>query len=154
VIRVAREADAGDVATILHRTFAPFESRYTSAAFRATVLSPDEVRSRIVEGRLWVAESGGEIVGTVGALPRGDALYVCGMAVLPLVQGRGIGRKLLAEVEAFARATGRRRLDLRTTPFLTAARRLYRRSGFHEVGPLERPHGTPLIRMEKRLGPG
>jgi GNAT superfamily N-acetyltransferase len=106
------------------------------------------------EGPLWVAALADTIVGTVSALSKGDALYIRGMAVLPVARGQKIGELLLMQIESFAFAHGYKRLILSTTPFLTRAIRLYEQFGFRRSS--DGPHdlfGTPLFTMTKRLKP-
>ncbi len=55
------------------------------------------------------------------------------MYVSPKVRGRGLGRRLLAALEAEARALGIRRLVLETGVRQAAALALYRASGFQPV---------------------
>ena len=50
--------------------------------------------------------------------------------VEPGLQGRGIGRSLLAEALAFCRTAGHRRVHLHTFAGLDAARHLYEAFGF------------------------
>ncbi|MBC7909661.1 MAG: GNAT family N-acetyltransferase, partial [Pyrinomonadaceae bacterium] len=81
-----------------------------------------------------------------------EALYIRGMAALPLARGQGIGELLLKHVESFAREHGHERLTLSTTPFLDRAIRLYERAGFLRSD--DGPHdlfGTPLFTMAKVL---
>jgi GNAT superfamily N-acetyltransferase len=59
---------------------------------------------------------------------------------------------LLQHVEDWATSQGCSRLFFSTTPFLSAAIRLYEKFGFRRTG--EGPHelaGTPLFTMEKKL---
>jgi putative acetyltransferase len=151
-IREATPGDAEAVAAVLAAAFREFEPLYTPGAFRATVLSADEVRRRLAEGRTWLAEYGHSVVGTVSAVGRGDALYVRSMAVSPNARGRGVASRLLATIEAFALAHGFRRLELSTTPFLRAAITLYERAGFRFGGDGPRDlSGTRLLAMTKEL---
>lgn len=55
------------------------------------------------------------------------------LAVDPGAQGMGIGRALVEECIARARASGRRRVVLHTTPWMTTAQRLYDGLGFRRV---------------------
>ena len=55
------------------------------------------------------------------------------MYVAPDVRGKGIGRSLLARLEAEARALGLARLVLETGSRQTEALALYRRAGFTEI---------------------
>ena len=145
--------DADAISEILREAFAPFESLYTAEAFAATVISPEKIRERFDEaGAIWAALKSERIVGTVSVLPDGDWLYIRSMAVLPVAQGLGIGRKLLETVENYAARNGFEKLFLYTTPYLPAAIRLYEQNGFTrgELEP-ERFFGTPCFEMRKKL---
>ncbi|MFQ5945104.1 MAG: GNAT family N-acetyltransferase [Anaerolineae bacterium] len=151
-IRQAASEDADAIAALLREAFAEFESLYTPEGFAATAISSEEVVGRIAEGPVWVGSDEERVVGTASAVTREDGLYVRGMAVVPSMQGRGVGRRLLDQVEAFAREVGAQRMYLSSTPFLSSAIRLYERYGFlrTEEGP-DDLHGTPLFTMEKPL---
>ena len=55
------------------------------------------------------------------------------MYLSPTVRGRGLGRRLVAALEAEARALGVRRLVLETGGRQAAALALYRATGFHPI---------------------
>lgn len=104
------------------------------------------------EGPVWIALQDGIITGTVAAIPKGEALYIRGMAVDPTVRGSGTGRALLDCAEEFAMQGGFKALRLSTTPFLSSAIRLYERYGFRRSD--DGPHdlfGTTLFTMVKPL---
>jgi GNAT superfamily N-acetyltransferase len=79
----------------------------------------------------WGAFQGRELVAFVLNEPRADKVHVAIrlIAVLPGTKGKGIGSRLLAAVEAQARAEGFPKLSV-GTPF---ARGFYERNGFHLV---------------------
>jgi GNAT superfamily N-acetyltransferase len=151
IVRRASTADASIISWILRAAFREFAPFYTAEAYDATVVPPARVRERMAEGPVWVAVAGDRLVGTAGAVVRGSALYIRGVAVVPVARGERIGELLLDEIERFALADGHDVLELHTTTFLLAARRLYERCGFTLLGPAGSPHGTPLIAMQKRL---
>ena len=154
-IRVATPGDAPFIASVLYKGFAEYESLYTQEAFAATTPTSEQIQGRMSEGPIWVAVQDSAIIGTVGAAPRGHALYVRGMAVLPEARGHKIGEALLSSLERYAIAHGYERLFLSTTPFLTRAIRLYERQGFRRSS--NGPHdlfGTPLFTMVKDLERG
>jgi putative acetyltransferase len=151
-IRPATEDDLFALASLMYESFLEYKSSYTDEAFAATTPTTDQLASRMSEGPIWIGLQGGVIVGTVSLVPRGEELYVRGMAVLPRARGLRLGELLLKEAESFALAHEFRRLVLSTTPFLTRAIRLYERLGFRRT--TEGPHqlfGTPLFTMVKDL---
>jgi ribosomal protein S18 acetylase RimI-like enzyme len=102
-------------------------------------------------GEFLVAEDAGRIVG-MGALRRVDAARakITRMRVQPERQRQGIGRAVLARLEARAGELGYSSLTLETTVGQTAAQRLYQMSGYTETG-RTRLHGFDVILYEKAL---
>jgi putative acetyltransferase len=83
-------------------------------------------------GAFWVAVvSTGEIVGTCGIFPLDPGTFeVRKMYLQPEVRGQGVGRALLDESVAWARARGGRRLVLDTTEQMRRAIAFYESHGF------------------------
>lgn len=82
--------------------------------------------------RCWIAERDGERLGSV-FLVKGDAPGEARLRLLmlePAARGLGLGKRLVDECLAFARAAGYREVVLWTHAVLTAARRIYAASGF------------------------
>jgi GNAT superfamily N-acetyltransferase len=151
-IRTAHPEEASEIASLLRQSFLEFEDLYTPEAFDATVLDPARVRTRMTDGQTLVAILGTAIVGTVTVFQVGaDILYVRGMAVLPSARGNRVGQLLLERIESLAFENGNKRLQLRTTPFLAAAIRLYERFGLCRDDRSMDLFGTPLIGMTKEL---
>lgn len=133
-------------------SFVEYLPSYTNEAFAATTPDSEQLAKRMAEGPMWIALLDNDSIGTVSALPLGDELYIRGMAVVPHVQGMGVGKRLLRTVEDYALAHGYKRLTLSTTPFLDRAIKLYERFGFRRIA--DGPHdlfGTPLFTMSKSL---
>jgi GNAT superfamily N-acetyltransferase len=95
---------------------------------------PDPARERA-----WIAESGGERVGSVFcvAADRHTALLRL-LLVCPQARGRGLGGSLVDTCLGFAREAGYERIRLWTNHPLLAARRIYLQRGFQLVD--EQPH--------------
>lgn len=151
-IRRAVPDNALSIASVLHRSFIEYQSSYTPAAFAATVSTPSKIRERINEGPVWIVLKDETVVGTVSAVPKGERLYIRGMAVDPAARGGRIGCRLLECAEEFAVESGFKELFLSTTPFLSQAIRLYEQYGFcrSSEGP-DGLYGTPLFTMVKTL---
>jgi ribosomal protein S18 acetylase RimI-like enzyme len=149
-IRRAVADDAAAIAAVLLESFAEYRKLYTVAGFAATTPTREQVVDRINEGPVWLAFLDEAIIGTVSAVVKGRALYIRGLAVLPLARGHRVGRRLLREIEVFASENKPGRLFLSTTPFLLGAIRLYDLCGFARTdeGPGEL-FGTALFTMEK-----
>src|SRR5262249_36552668 len=86
---------------------------------------------------LFVAREAGQAV-AMGAIRRhaDGVAEVKRMYTLPSHQGRGLGRAIVAKIEATAREEGFTRLVLETGSNFDAAKRVYELSGFAECGPL------------------
>lgn len=105
-------------------------------------------------GLFLVATLHAEPVGCGGLKFHGDApAEVKRMWVAPAVRGLGLGRRLLTELEAHARARGATVLRLETNGTLAEAISLYRSSGYREVAAFsDEPYAHHWF--EKRLDPG
>ena len=153
-IRLASAEDAPAIATVLRESFEEYRDLYTPEGFEATTPTAALVSSRMEEGPVWVATIDGEAVGTVSVVPKGESLYIRGMAIVPEARGQRIGESLLNHLEGYATGRGFKRMFLSTTPFLARAIQLYERGGFarNAEGP-DNLFGTPLFTMEKLVGP-
>jgi putative acetyltransferase len=85
-------------------------------------------------GRIFFATAGERCVGCCGLIRLKDREFeVAKMAVEPVFQGSGIGRRLLRAVIEEARTAGAQRLYLETNHALTPAIRLYESLGFKHI---------------------
>ncbi len=98
------------------------------------------------EGPFLVAESDGRVVGTVMASWDGRRAWVYRLTVEPTRQARGIGTRLMAEVESKLRDLGARTAALLVLASNEPVVRLYRRLGY------EIEEGVAF--MKKLLEPG
>ncbi len=82
----------------------------------------------------WIAEIGGERVGSVFVVERSRTVAQLRLLILaPAARGRGLGQRLTDECIAFAREAGYRKMMLWTQSHLLAARAIYRSRGFELV---------------------
>ena len=142
--------------SLLRRAYAPLAAQGMN--FTAATQSAEHTRKRAAEGQCFVAEcggaGGGEIVGTatvcgpyeVESAPwtaevpwfrDRDTAHFHQFAVDPQMQGQGVGQRLVAACEDWARKNGYRRMALDTAEPATALRALYRRMGYGDVGQVQ-----------------
>ena len=101
-------------------------------------------------GALFVAEVGGELVGTTGVIVAAGRAQLVRVTVAHEHRRRGIASALLARVTDFARAQELSELVVHTQPEWTDAMGFYRRHGFEQVGRdevdvhLRRPVGATM----------
>lgn len=140
VLREARvdELDAvGEMMVAAYAEFMPPDRPEQWLAYRDEIR---DVRRRLSESTLIVAEDGGRPAGAVtyypdaskevhGGWPPSWAVFRL-LAVHPDARGRGIGRLLTEECLRRARAAGAAAVALHTTHLMTIAREMYERMGF------------------------
>lgn len=137
-MRAARPADFAAVGELTARVFV--DEGFVPAESDADLR---DVAARASATTLLVAVvPGGEIVGAVSLVPSGSAFaQIAGaeevevrmLATDPAARGRGVGRALMAELAARARADGARQVVLSTQPSMHAAQRLYLGLGYRRV---------------------
>lgn len=152
-IRRARDGDFEGIRTCLAAAFAPYEARYTPAAFGDTVPTLEALARRAREMCVLVAEdTSGNVVGTLAhqAGPSGEG-HLRGMAVDPRRQGSDTAGRLLAAAESELAAAGCTRVTLDTTEPLERAIRFYGRRGYEPTGRVTDFFGMPLFEYAKRL---
>lgn len=135
--------DVGTLTELLHRAYAPLAAR--GLRFLATHQTPATTLRRIEGSECYLAERGGQLVGTItfrpaaatGGCPFYDRPEVASFgqfAVEPAAQRGGIGSALLAFVERRAADTGAAELALDTAEPAADLIAFYARRGYRIVG--------------------
>jgi DNA-binding MarR family transcriptional regulator/GNAT superfamily N-acetyltransferase len=96
--------------------------------------------------RCWIAEMDGEPVGSVFVVKQNKSTAKLRLLIVePKARGQGLGRRLVEECIAFARAKGYRKLVLWTQSNLAAARHIYKALGFQLKK--KEPHRTFGVKL-------
>lgn len=142
VRRLSDDDSLAELTELLHRSYARLAAM--GLYFVATSQTVDVTARRVRRGECYVGVAGGRIVATVTFRPAAttcdspwlDRPDVCSFqqfAVDPPLQGRGVGRRLVALCERRAAETGAAELALDTAESAGHLIRLYERLGFRFV---------------------
>ena len=138
-----RALQVGDIGWIVHRQALLYAQEYgwdiSYEALVAEILAGFVKDFDQGKSAAWIAESSGVVVGSVFLMSA--AANVGKLRLLyvePAARGVGLGRRLVEECIAGARARGYRTLTLWTNSVLVAARRIYEAAGFELCK--EEPH--------------
>ncbi|MFJ2258992.1 GNAT family N-acetyltransferase [Streptomyces sp. NPDC087844] len=138
-IRPAVVADVPAVRAVTDAAYHPYVERIGAV--------PQPMRADhaagVAAGRVFVM--GEPVVGLVVIEAHEDHLFLDSVAVRPDAHGQGVGRRLLAFVDAHARALGLPEVRLYTNAMMWENQRLYPRYGYELVerrvdGPYDRLH--------------
>lgn len=127
-IRRALPADATGVAECVHAAYAPWVPRIGRQPWPML----QDYRVVIETQDAFVAECDGRLSGVLVVSETDDGFLIDNVAVLPTLQGHGIGRALLVHAEEQARAKGYDSIYLYTNEAMAENIALYARVGYVE----------------------
>lgn len=156
-MRFAEESDLPPVMALINEAF-----KVEAFFIVRDRLTPEETLAYFRKGRFLLSEEDGALRGVVYVEMRGDRSYLGLLSVDPSLQKSGLGRRLMAAAEEFAREMGSHHMDLTVVNLRTELPPFYRKLGYTEDGtePI-RPDMVPrvtqpchFVRMTKPLGNG
>jgi GNAT superfamily N-acetyltransferase len=136
-IRIAGPGDVDAVTDLVNRAF-----RVERFFVEGDRIGAGEVRDRLATGQFLLAERGGLLIGVVYVELRGERSYAGLLAVDPSQQRTGVGSRLMAAAEDYARAHGCRAMDLKVVNVRDELPAFYRRLGYVEIGVAPFPSGV------------
>jgi predicted N-acetyltransferase YhbS len=154
-VRTATEADFDELLNLINAAFEV--ERFFKNQDR---LSVADLQSHFKSGTFLVAEESGQIAGCIFVKRTGDRAYFGLLSVDPGRQKAGIGRRLVAAAEEFAREMEARFMDIRVINLRTELPGIYEKLGYRISGtvpyPAERNHmltqPVHFVCMSKELG--
>ena len=154
-VRRATAADAVALADLVNRAYA-IEEFFVDG----TRTTPDEIAELVDDGAFLVLEHAGGLAAAVYVERRGGRTGYFGMlSVLPELQGRGLGTRLVRIAEAMCEAMGCDTVTLQIVNLREELGRWYRSLGYGEAGtapyehrPVKRP--CHFVRMCRPLHSG
>lgn len=153
MLRIAIQDDADALTRLINDAFAV--ERFFKRGDRT---SPDDVRRLMGEGEFLIHDrEDGSPAACVFVKHAGARGYFGMLSVAPDMQGRGLGRQIVADVEARLRRAGCHALDIYVVNLRTELPPYYRKLGFVESGtipfmdPAEATQPCHIIVMTKDL---
>jgi tRNA (guanine37-N1)-methyltransferase len=135
-VRQAEPGDAGELYTLQRACWLQELEANPGVRIPALEESLEDVRGWLTERAVLVARSHGRLVGAVRGLLRDGDWHVGRLMVAPDLQGGGLGRRLLAEVEALAPAEAASYV-LFTGMGSARNQRMYKKAGYRPAGSTE-----------------
>jgi GNAT superfamily N-acetyltransferase len=147
-IERAEPADAGELLTLQRAAYLAEAALYDDFRLPPLTETLTEIRAAVTGLTVLKAVVGTRIVGAVRGRLAQETCEIGRLAVVPDLQGTGIGTTLVRAVED--RFPGVRRYELFTGRRSAANIRLYQRLGYHPIADREHP---VLIFLEKVVAP-
>lgn len=125
-LRAATPADAAAIRTLTRAAYA----RWVPLIGREPKPMGADYDAAVRNHRIDLIEIDGALAALIEMIPGAAHLLIENLAVAPAMQGRGLGRRLLAHAEAVARDLGVAEIRLYTNQRFTENIALYQRCGY------------------------
>ncbi len=137
LIRKIEKKDNAEVAQLIRTVFDELNIPKVGTAYEDPYLDLMYEEYNKPRSVYYVVEQGGKIKGAAGIAPlENEAPRICElqkMYFLPETRGKGIGSQMMAICLQSARDFGFEKCYLETMPFMHAAQKLYKKSGFEYI---------------------
>ena len=129
---IRHELRPGDLGMVIHLHGVLYAREYgLDTTFEPYVAKPLADFVLAGAGRLWIAEEGGRVVGSIAVVNADESVGQLRWFLLtPEARGTGLGRRLLETALTYCRERGMHRVFLWSFAQLDDALRLYERAGF------------------------
>lgn len=131
-LRTARDDDADGLIELIGSVFAEYPNCVFDVDGELPELRRIASAFREMNGRFWIAERGGRVVGSIGFAPSTEVggIELKKLYVAASERNRGLGERLLALIEHEAAERGAHFIDLWSDTRFETAHRFYETRGF------------------------
>jgi putative acetyltransferase len=142
IIRKIEQKDNAEVAALIRNVLIEHNVPKVGTAYADAALDCMYETYSAANAQYFVVEKDGKLIGGAGIAPLengpADVCELQKMYFLPEARGTGMGSAMMEQCLAFAKQAGFAQCYLETMPYMEAAQKLYRKSGF---GYLDAPMG-------------
>lgn len=138
IIREIKEVDNLAIAQVIKSVLIEYGAPKVGTAYEDKAL--DNMREAYSDQKsvYLVAELKGEVIGGAGIAPltgygNGEVCELQKMYLLPIGRGKGLGSKMMNACIEKAKEIGYEKCYLETMPYMDAARKLYKKTGFTDL---------------------
>jgi N-acetylglutamate synthase-like GNAT family acetyltransferase len=129
VVREATASDIPEIVSLINRAFVV--ERFFKNADRTNA---ETVEEHMRDGNFLLLRKNEELFACAYVKVTGDRAYLGMLSVDPARQKSGLGRHMMLEVEAYARAAGCKVMEIRIVNLRSELPPMYRKFGFAETG--------------------
>lgn len=147
-LRPASQLDVGEILTVQRAAFVTEAQVYGDPSIPPLIQTFGDLERELRAGVALKAMLGHRLVGAIRGRTEGQTFHVGRLAVAPDMQGRGIGTRLLTELENVA-ALDVARFELSVGSLSLPHLRIFERSGYHEFRRERMRSNLELVFMEK-----
>ncbi|GHO96635.1 N-acetyltransferase GCN5 [Reticulibacter mediterranei] len=143
-LRPSTVEDASAIRSLIREAY----SKWVPVIGREPLPMTADYEEAVKKHRIDLLYLDGKLVALIEMLPKADHLLIENVAVSPVFQGRGLGRKLLTHAEQVAASLGLSVIKLYTNKLFTENLRLYQKLGY-AVDQEEEFRGGFVVHMSK-----
>jgi ribosomal protein S18 acetylase RimI-like enzyme len=146
-LRIAREPDAEAIRMLTREAY----TKWVAVTGREPLPMRVDYAEAVKAHRFDLLYDGDVLAALIETVPDGEHLLIENVAVAPVAQGRGYGKRLMRHAEELAAASGLKATRLYTNKLFTANVRLYEALGYR-VDREEELNGGIAVHMSKACG--
>lgn len=145
-IELAAESDLQEILTLQYLAYQSEAELFDDKKIPPLTQTLSDIKKEYAAGKILKAVRGGEIIGSVRGRVDGETTYIGKLIVHPKFQGRGLGTRLLAEIERHCPSA---RFELFTSTRSLKNIGLYERAGYKKFREKKLTAELSFVYLEK-----